>query len=138
MNKVNINQIVHSASPFFMGVALHSWTVTGKTITTGRYPLGFVLGKPKQGMITFDARITEPFGANERLTLYVNAVHEDSTFSTLLTVALNENSGPGTLNLLASSGPLPVRSGDILHMLAIYLPSGGATAPLISLLFQVG
>lgn len=138
MQKCNVNQLVHSASPFFMGVALHTWTVTGKTITTGRYPLGFVLGKPKQGLVTADARITEPFAANERMTLIVNAVHEDSSVSTLLNVVLDENSGTGTTNMLAASGPVPVRPGDILHLLAVYVPIGGANAPLISLLFQVG
>ncbi len=145
MKTVNVNQLVHCGSPFFMGVALHTWTVTGKTIATGRYPLGFVLGRPKQGMVTVEARITEPFAATERLSLLVHAVHQDSTVSTLLHVYLDENSGTGTVDLLAYSGPLPaygrplpVVSGDILHLLAVYLPSGAPNAPLVSLLFQVG
>lgn len=138
MQLVNVNQMVHCASPYFLGVCLHTWTVVDETIKTGFYPLGAVIGKPKQGLITAEARVSEQYASNERLSVVVKAVSENGTVRTLLNKAIDSNSGVGLVSLLDNNRPLPVAQGDVLFVRAVYLAASGPVAPLVALVFQVG
>lgn len=135
MKKVNVNQLVHCASPFYMGLALHSWAVTGIAID-GDYSLGLVLGKPKTGLITADARIVADFGPNS-LQLVVRAVRIDGTVVALASATLDSNSGTGVVDMLQGQAVVPLQSGDAIYMNANY-NSGPGEPPLVSLVFQVG
>ena len=137
MQNVNVNQLVHSASPFYMAVSLQTWTVSGKNLD-GHYPLGFATWRPKNGLITADARMGAALAVGESLRLEVIAVHADGTSSTLLDVTLNSDSGDGVVDLISDVDPGTVQVGDILYLQANYVPGGPPVIPLIALLFQVG
>lgn len=139
MQKVNANQLVHAASPYFMGTALQTWTITGQTIVSGVYGLGLVLSKPKKGMVAADARIVTPFAQGESLQLSIVAISENATRVTLGIVSLDSSLPVGVFDMLgAFSRPLAVAAGDILHIEVSYTPGDTPAAPLLALLFQVG
>lgn len=138
MQKVNVNQLVHSASPFFMGVALQSWTVSGKPIDDRSHALGFVTSKPRQGLITADARISAAFDAGESLQVGLVIVRSDGSSVSLLGTTINQASGAGVIDMLEAGVLTDVRAGDVLHVTTTYTGGGSPVNPLIALLFQVG
>lgn len=139
MQKVNANQLVHSGSPYFMGTALQSWTITRETLVSGVYGLGLVLSKPKKGLVSADARIVTPFAEGESVDLTIVAIRENGTRVPLGFVTLDDSFASGTFDLLGlAHDPLPVAAGDILHIEVSYTAGGTPAAPLIALLFQVG
>lgn len=137
MKTVNVNQLVHCGSPFYMGIALHSWTVAGKLLD-GSHTLGFIIDKPKTGLVTADARVVDEFGSNS-LELEVNAIRSDGTVSTLLNYTLDSSSEVGIVDMLQGQDPVRLYAGDILYVQATYIVGVPLSPhPLVALLFQVG
>jgi hypothetical protein len=125
-------------SPFYMGLALQTWTAAGKTIETGQQPLGAVFGTPRVGLVTVEVRLAAQFAAGESLSFGIEAVREDGTPVSLWSFLLDDSLDAGTTNLLELAGvSAQPEAGDLLHANFEYTAGGGPAAPQASIVVQV-
>lgn len=138
MQLVNVNQLVHSASPFFMGVGLQSWVVAGKTIQSGQYGLGVVLSVPRKGFVAAELRLIGPYLGTEKLVIAIRALELDGSLTTLLSTEVTASEGSGNIDLLKLTTTTSPSAGDAIYADLSYVPGGTPLAPVATLVVQIG
>ena len=141
MRSVNINQVVHHASPFHLRLALHTWSVTAKTLQSGYHGLGAILDRPSQGLVTVELRMDGKYGSGESLVVDIYRQTSNGDVDLVLSKTVDENSlsgSQGTLDLLTGTAiQAELQAGDSVYAILAYV-AGTPNSPTTSLVVQVG
>lgn len=136
---VNTNQLIHSGSPFYLGLALHSWAKSYKPPVTIRDAFGVVVSQLRTGGHSFVVRTSLGYAAGESLLCDVFAIRATGGSDIVLTVLLNDTTIPAagefdfSANFNNKDPPLP---GDAIVLNTSYSAGGGPNSPTTNFSIQ--